>query len=151
MLEYESKTDEGYKVYTVKEAAEKMDISEHTLRFWAKSGFFPFIKRNKNNIRLFSDDDLDWIKIVKCLRSVGTENKDIKKYIDLCIVGDSTINERYKIIQTTKAKALKQLKDLNQQIEVLKYKEKFYENLIKNNLEDTWNPMNKIKSENKAV
>lgn len=151
MLEYESKKDEGYKVYTVKEAAEKMDISEHTLRFWAKSGFFPFIKRNKNNIRLFSDDDLDWIKIVKCLRSVGTENKDIKKYIDLCIVGDSTINERYKIIQTTKAKALKQLKDLNQQIEVLKYKEKFYENLIKNNLEDTWNPMNKIKSENKAV
>lgn len=151
MLEYESKTDEGYKVYTVKEAAEKMDISEHTLRFWAKSGFFPFIKRNKNNIRLFSDDDLNWIKIVKCLRSVGTENKDIKKYIDLCIVGDSTINERYKIIQTTKAKALKQLKDLNQQIEVLKYKEKFYENLIKNNLEDTWNPMNKIKSENKAV
>ena len=139
------------KVNTVKEAAEKMDISEHTLRFWAKSGFFPFIKRNKNNIRLFSDDDLDWIKIVKCLRSVGTENKDIKKYIDLCIVGDSTINERYKIIQTTKAKALKQLKDLNQQIEVLKYKEKFYENLIKNNLEDTWNPMNKIKSENKAV
>ena len=151
MLEYESKTDEGYKVYTVKEAAEKMDISEHTLRFWAKSGFFPFIKRNKNNIRLFSDDDLDWIKIVKCLRSVGTENKDIKKYIDLCIIGDSTINERYKIIQTTKAKALKQLKDLNQQIEVLKYKEKFYENLIKNNLEDTWNPMNKIKSDNKAV
>ena len=151
MLEYESKTDEGYKVYTVKEAAEKMDISEHTLRFWAKSGFFPFIKRNKNNIRLFSDDDLDWIKIVKCLRSVGTENKDIKKYIDLCIVGDSTINERYKIIQTTKAKALKQLKDLNQQIEVLKYKEKLYENLIKNNLEDTWNPMNKIKSDNKAV
>ena len=151
MLKYESKTDEGYKVYTVKEAAEKMDISEHTLRFWAKSGFFPFIKRNKNNIRLFSDDDLDWIKIVKCLRSVGTENKDIKKYIDLCIVGDSTINERYKIIQTTKAKALKQLKDLNQQIEVLKYKEKFYENLIKNNLEDTWNPVNKIKSDNKAV
>lgn len=151
MLEYESKTDEGYKVYTVKEAAEKMDISEHTLRFWAKSGFFPFIKRNKNNIRLFSDDDLNWIKIVKCLRSVGTENKDIKKYIDLCIIGDSTINERYKIIQTTKAKALKQLKDLNQQIEVLKYKEKFYENLIKNNLEDTWNPMKKIKSENKAV
>ncbi len=151
MLKYESKKDEGYKVYTVKEAAEKMDISEHTLRFWAKSGFFPFIKRNKNNIRLFSDDDLDWIKIVKCLRSVGTENKDIKKYIDLCIVGDSTINERYKIIQTTKTKALKQLKDLNQQIEVLKYKEKFYENLIKNNLEDTWNPMNKIKSDNKAV
>ena len=37
-------------MYTIKEVAKKMDISEHTLRFWTKSGFFPFIKRNKNNI-----------------------------------------------------------------------------------------------------
>lgn len=41
-------------MYTIKEVAKKMDISEHTLRFWAKSGFFPFIKRNKNNIRLMN-------------------------------------------------------------------------------------------------
>ena len=75
-------------MYTIKEVAEKMDISEHTLRFWAKSGFFPFVKRNQNNIRQFSDNDLEWVKIVKCLRSVGTENKAIKRYIDLCIVGD---------------------------------------------------------------
>lgn len=27
-------------MYTIKEVAEKMDVSEHTLRFWAKSGFF---------------------------------------------------------------------------------------------------------------
>ena len=59
-------------MYTIKEVAKKMDISEHTLRFWTKSGFFPFIKRNKTNIRLFSDNDLDWVRIVKCLRAVGT-------------------------------------------------------------------------------
>ena len=28
-------------MYTIKEVAEKMEVSEHTLRFWAKSGFFP--------------------------------------------------------------------------------------------------------------
>lgn len=27
-------------MYTIKEVAEKMEISEHTLRFWAKNGFF---------------------------------------------------------------------------------------------------------------
>ena len=99
-------------MYTIKEVAEKMDISEHTLRFWAKSGFFPFVKRNQNNIRQFSDKDLEWVKIVKCLRSVGTENKAIKRYIDLCIVGDSTIEERYKIILGTKEKALMQMDEL---------------------------------------
>lgn len=138
-------------MYTIKEVADKMEISEHTLRFWAKSGFFPFLKRNHNNIRLFSDSDLDWVKIVKCLRSVGTENKAIKKYIDLCIIGDSTIPERYEIIKTTKNKALQQMEELKKQLELLDYKENFYQNLIKNNLEDEWNPMNKSKPEEEAV
>lgn len=138
-------------MYTIKEVAEKMDVSEHTLRFWAKSGFFPFIKRNENNIRLFSDSDLDWVRIVKCLRSVGTENKAIKRYIDLCIIGDTTIPERYGIIQATKIKAQQQMEELKQQMDLLDYKEKYYQNLIKNNLKDGWNPMNNMTLESEAV
>ena len=137
-------------MYTIKEVAEKMDISEHTLRFWAKSGFFPFVKRNQNNIRQFSDNDIEWVKIVKCLRSVGTENKAIKRYIDLCIVGDSTIEERYKIILGTKEKALMQMDELKKQLAILEYKENFYKNLIKNNLKDIWNPMNSVTSNDKV-
>lgn len=138
-------------MYTIKEVAKKMDISEHTLRFWAKSGFFPFIKRNKNNIRLFSGNDLDWVRIVKCLRAVGTENKAIKRYIDLCIKGDSTIPERYEIIQATKLKAEQQMLELQQQMDLLNYKEKYYQNLIKNNLKDGWNPMNNHQVETETV
>ena len=137
-------------MYTIKEVAEKMDISEHTLRFWAKSGFFPFVKRNQDNIRQFYDNDLEWVKIVKCLRSVGTENKAIKRYIDLCIVGDSTIEERYKIILGTKEKALMQMDELKKQLAILEYKENFYKNLIKNNLKDTWNPMNSVTPNDKV-
>ena len=138
-------------MYTIKEVAERMGVSEHTLRFWAKSGFFPFIKRNQYNIRLFSESDLEWVKIVKCLRSVGTDNKSIKKYIDLCIIGDSTIQERYAIILATKQKALEQMNELKNQLAILDYKENFYQNLIKNNLKDVWNPMNSMKIEEKAV
>lgn len=137
-------------MYTIKEVAEKMDISEHTLRFWAKSGFFPFVKRNQRTIWQFSDNDLEWVKIVKCLRSVGTENKAIKRYIDLCIVGDSTIEERYKIILDTKEKALMQMDELKKQLAILEYKENFYKNLIKNNLKDTWNPMNSVTPNDKV-
>lgn len=130
-------------MYTIKEVAQKMDVSEHTLRFWAKSGFFPFVTRDKNNIRIFSEDDMNWVKIVKCLRSVGTDNKSIKKYIDLCLMGDSTIGERYEIILSTKLKAQKELENIKKQLKVLEYKENFYKNLIKNNLSDSWNPANK--------
>ena len=138
-------------MYTIKEVADKMDISEHTLRFWAKSGFFPFVKRNENNIRMFTDNDLEWVRIVKCLRGVGTENKAIKRYIDLCIIGDSTISDRYEIIKDTKKKAEQQMNDLKSQLDLLDYKEKFYQNLIKNKLKDNWNPMNRLEQDDAAV
>ena len=131
-------------MYTVKEVAKKMNLSEHTIRFWAKSGFFPFIKRSETNVRLFDDNDLEWVRIVKCLRVVGVENNAVKRYVDLCIKGDSTIPERYEIIKKTKIKTQNKIKELNEQMEKLEYKENFYQNLMENNLKDNWNPMNKI-------
>ena len=83
-------------MYTIKDVAQRLDVSPHTLRFWAKSGLFPFIRRDKNNIRIFSENDLEWIKIVKCLRSVGIDNKSIKKYIEL-----------YRAIKNIKARVLR--------------------------------------------
>ena len=65
----------------------------------------------------------------------------------MCIIGDSTIPERYGIIQATKLKAEEQMKELQKQLDLLDYKEKFYQNLIKNNLKDSWNPMNNIQLE----
>lgn len=129
-------------MYTIKDVAEKMGISEHTIRFWAKSGFFPFIKRSETNIRLFDDYDLEWVKIVKCLRVAGVENKEIKRYIDLCIIGDSTVPERYSIIQRTREKTEQHIKELQEQLSLLEYKESFYQDIIKNNLKDSWNPIN---------
>lgn len=131
-------------MYTIKEVAEMMDISEHTLRFWAKNGFIPDIIRDKNNIRLFSENTLGWVKIVKCLRNVGVDLKSVKKYIDLCLIGDSTIQERYKIILETKKKALEQMDDLNKQLALLNYKERYYQDIINNNLQDKFNPANSI-------
>lgn len=131
-------------MYTIKEVAKIMDVSEHTLRFWAKNGFIPDIIRDRNNIRLFSEHTLGWVKIVKCLRNVGVDLKSVKKYIDLCLIGNSTINERYDIILETKKKALEQMDDLKKQLELLDYKENYYKNLINNKLNDKFNPANEL-------
>lgn len=129
-------------MYTVKEVASKMQVSEHTLRFWDKSGFFPFVTRDRNNVRNFSDDDLLWIYIVKCLKSTGADNKSIKKYIDLCLIGNSTIKERYEIIRSVKLKAEQKLAEIIQQIEVLNKKETYYKEMSQNPGIDQLHPDN---------
>ncbi len=118
-------------MYTIKEVSRMMDVSEHTLRFWAKSDFFPLVTRNENNFRMFSDTDVEFVKIIKCLRAIGTDNKNIKKYIDLCLIGDSTIEQRYEIIKETHKKAIEQMKEHQKRLELLDYKEKYYQNLMK--------------------
>lgn len=43
------------------------------------------------------------------------------------------------------------MEELKVQLDLLNYKEAHYKNLIKNNLGDSWNPMNMTKSDEVAV
>lgn len=131
---------------TVKDVAKEMNVSEHTLRFWDKEGLLPPVERDKNNVRNFSEQDLQWIFIIKCLRGGGVQLSEIRKYIALCQVGDSTVQERYEIIKDAKQRTLLQIEELNHQLDKLNYKENHYKNLIENNLKDTCNPVNKVKT-----
>ncbi len=69
--------------------------------------------------------------------------KSVERYINLCKLGDSTINERYKIILETKKNAITKMENLKQQLKMLDYKENYYKTLIENNLKDKYNPINK--------
>lgn len=129
---------------TVKDVAKEMNVSEHTLRFWDKEGLLPPVERDKNNVRNFSEQDLQWIFIIKCLRGGGVQLAEIRKYVALCQVGDSTVQERFEIIKEAKRKTLVQIEELNKQLNKLNYKEKHYQNLIDNNLKDTCNPVNNV-------
>uniref|UniRef100_UPI00254A4198 MerR family transcriptional regulator n=1 Tax=Lactococcus garvieae TaxID=1363 RepID=UPI00254A4198 len=87
---------------TIKDVSEIMEISPHTLRFYDKKGLFPFVKRNDQNIRIFSENDLEWVYVVKCLRETGLSIAKIRNYIELCIVGDQTIPDRLSLLKKQK-------------------------------------------------
>ncbi|WP_372587257.1 MerR family transcriptional regulator [Priestia megaterium] len=45
---------------------------------------------NKNNIRLFDQESINWLTGVKYLKQCGMTVEDIKTYVDLCLKGGST-------------------------------------------------------------
>jgi DNA-binding transcriptional MerR regulator len=128
-------------LYTVKQTSEITGISAHTIRFYDNEGLFPFVSRDKNNIRLFSDDDLNWVNIVHCLRDTGMPLADIKQYIELCKQGNSTAEERYNIILKQKEKAEQEVIKMQERVELLKKKTGYYKELLENS-GDFWNPTN---------
>ena len=70
--------------YTVKQLADKMEISEHTLRYYTDMGLLP-CGRDKNNRRVFDQESVNWVEGIKCLRSCGVSIEAIKEYSDLCM------------------------------------------------------------------
>ena len=51
-------------MYTIKEVAAAVGESEHTIRYYCKEGLFPFLVRDKNNVRKFSKEDLEGVRTV---------------------------------------------------------------------------------------
>ena len=77
-------------------------LTTHTLRYYDKEGLLRYVRKLKNGIREFSDDDLNWIKIIECLKSTRLQIKEIKKYIDLHEQGDKTLTERLSLFENQK-------------------------------------------------
>ena len=84
--------------YTIKQVAERLDLTAYTLRYYEKEGLLPFIERNDNGNRIFNDNDVEWVMLICCLRDTGMSVAEIKRYVDLCLEGDRTIETRRQII-----------------------------------------------------
>lgn len=128
-------------MYTIKEVAQKVGESEHTIRYYAKEGLFPFLTRNKNNVRLFTEADLEGVRIVLCLREGNMPIQEIRYYMDLCKQGNSTLEERLAIIRAQKERAMQEMTALQTRIEHLERKEQMYLDSIDGAREDMCNPL----------
>lgn len=131
--------------YTVKQVAEMMELSSYTIRYYENSGLIPDVDRSGGNARMFSDYSVSWLHLVHCLRMTGLPIEGVKHYIDMCLEGDSTIPERAELIFLQEKNLRKQLRVLKQQMEVLKYKKKYYQNLLEGHKKDPCNPVNHIR------
>ena len=137
---YEVLTDRTPK-YTVKDVAKMLNLSTYAIRYYENSGLIPFVDRTRGNIRMFSDYSVSWLRLVHCLRSTGLPIDGVKRYVEMCLKGDSTIPERAKIIFEQEKRLREQIHELHGQMKILKYKKGHYENLLKTHSADTCNPM----------
>lgn len=113
--------------YTVCEVAKRLDLSPHTIRFYGKEGLLNFVDRDQNGNRIFKESDFERLFIIASLKRAGMTIKQIREFTVLCDQGDSTIAERLKIILNQKESVEAQITELQDALDVLKYKTWLYE------------------------
>lgn len=116
--------------YTVKQLSNKCNISVHTIRFYDDQGLFPNVMRDSHGTRLFTEENMDWVNLVLCLRNTGMSISDTKHFVELCKKGDCSIPERYQIILDQKKKAEEDLMEMQKRLAVLSHKENYYKSML---------------------
>lgn len=113
--------------YTVCEVAKRLNLSPHTIRFYSKEGLLDFVERDQNGNRIFKESDFERLFIIASLKRAGMTIKQIREFTILCDQGDSTIAQRLKIIMDQKESVEEQITELQDALDVLKYKTWLYE------------------------
>ncbi|NHN29697.1 MerR family transcriptional regulator [Paenibacillus agricola] len=108
--------------YTVKEISEKTGITPYTLRFYEKEGVLPIVDRDANGARMFSEHYIDCVETVQALRSTGLPLAEIKQYVELYKNGNSTLQQRKKMLVHQKSKVEEQIPLLIKTLEKINYK-----------------------------
>lgn len=115
--------------YTIKQVSEKTNLSIYTLRYYDKEGLLPLIKRSESGIRKFTDNDIEWIKLICCLKNSGMSIENIKEFMHCCLKGQSGVEERKIMLQTHKKNIEEQIKQLNKSMEIVNYKLEHYKEI----------------------
>lgn len=115
------------------------NLSISTLHYYEKEGMIPTIVKNESGIRLYDDKDLEWIKLICCLRQTGMSVKEIRNYVQLCNEGKDTVLERLDIIRKQKQEIENKIRALNENYKIICEKETYYLQNIKED-KDAINP-----------
>jgi len=136
------------KTYSIGEIAKFMGLTTHTLRFYDKEGLLPNVRKNSAGIRRFTEEDIDWLLVLDCLKSTGLPLKEIRHYFELAQQGSATLKERHDMFINQKQRIEQQMEALKRNMEKINFKIKYYEEAIKNGEENVFQ-MNKHLAEEK--
>lgn len=117
-------------MYSAKEAAEITGLSTATLRYYEKEQLLPQIARTSQKYRQYTDTDIEWIRMIQCLRMANVPIRTIKQYIALLIQGGETMEERYRMVQEYTKDIENQICYLSNTLALTQSKLAFYENLL---------------------
>ena len=117
-------------MYSMKEVCEKVGMTYETLKYYCIEGLVPNVKRDKNNYRVFDENNVNWINSLSCLKKCGMSINDMKQYLAYCLKGKSTIPERKEMLKKQKEFLLHRIDELNESVEYIDWKQNFYDEIL---------------------
>jgi DNA-binding transcriptional MerR regulator len=109
-------------MFTVNQVAERLLISEHTIRYYDRQGLMPFLKKDSGGKRSFTEEDICFIELIICLKTSHMSLTDIRQYIEYQFSDADTTHNRKQILENHRKFILGQIENMKQSLCSIDYK-----------------------------
>ena len=116
-------------MYTIGQVSEMFHLPVSTLRYYDKEGLFPELKR-VSGIRKFSENELEKLRLIECLKKSGLEIRDIKQFMEWCALGSETYGQRLELFFKRKEAVENEIRRLEKTLDMIRFKCWYYEQAI---------------------
>ena len=112
---------------TIGQVSALTGLTTHTLRFYEQEAlFFAPVRRDAAGRRVFTTEEVEWLKVCTKLRSSGTPLPEIRRYAQLVVEGPGDEAERFEILRRHEAKVRQQIADLLEALGIIHTKVEIY-------------------------
>lgn len=112
--------------YSIGQIARMLGTNTSTIRYYEKEGLLHSINRSASGVRRFTDEDLEQLKLVECLKKTGMPLKDIRDFVNMTLQGDDTISQRLALFEKQRKNVEEQILSLQNTLHVIEYKHWYY-------------------------
>lgn len=109
-------------MYTIQEVCKKTGLTAHTLRFYEKEGLLNHVERSPGGFRQYSDEDLEWLGLICCLKNTGMPLSEIARFVQLAHEGDCTLQDRVELLKNHREKILARMAEMQQYLDKINWK-----------------------------
>ena len=113
-------------MYTIQDVSKKTGLTAHTLRYYEKEGLITGVERSQGGIRQYTDEDLERLGLVCCLKNTGMSIQEIARFVQLTHEGDHTLKERVKLLREHRERVLERMAEMQEHLDKVTWKLNFF-------------------------
>ena len=98
----------------IREMAERVHLSEDTLRYYEKIGLLAHVPRDAGGHRVYGSREIKEIEQIMYLKASGLSLTDIRQYLELTQSGKEGNEQQHILLLATQKTLLRKMEDLEQ-------------------------------------
>ena len=118
-------------MYSIQDVSIKTGLSAHTLRYYEKEGLICGVERSRGGFRQYSDEDLESLGLICCLKNTGMSLQEIARFVELTRAGDQTLKERVELLREHRENVITQMAEMQKYLDKVTWKLNFFTEKLK--------------------